>query len=271
MPLVDVFIIALGLVAGSFLNVCIHRLPRRESIVRPRSRCPHCQAPIRWWENIPVFSYALLRGACRHCSQPISWVYPGVEIFTALLFYSLFLKYGLDSALLANMVFFGMLVALIFIDLFERLLPNVITLTGVVIGFAVAPWQSSEFFRHPQALGVSGVIWSQYLDSAFGILMGGGFLWGVAEAYRRVKKIEGMGFGDIKMMAMVGAFVGWRYAWLTILLGSLLGALVGAGYIYAAGKGRRYELPFGSFLGAGAIASTLWGRDLLAWYFGKLG
>ena len=269
MLLAHAFVIAFGLAMGSFLNVCIYRIPKGRSVIRPGSSCPHCHHPLRPWENVPILSYLFLRGKCSQCGGRISWIYPVVESTTALLFYLLFLKYGFDTPFFINVVFFGMLVGLIFIDLFERLLPNVITLSGLTFGLLMSPLQSGEFFQGTQLFGTYNVMWAHYFDSVLGIFVGGGFLWLVAELYVRVKKIEGMGFGDIKMMAMVGAFLGWRYAWLTILLGSLLGALVGSIYIYALGKGRRYELPFGSFLGVGAIASTLWGQELLAWYLAQ--
>ena len=267
--MVDGFVIAFGLAIGSFLNVCIHRIPRGQSITRPRSSCPHCHHSIRPWENIPVFSYLFLRGKCSQCGKRISWVYPTVEVVTGLTFYLLFLKYGFYPPVFVNMVFFGLLLILTFIDLFERILPNILTLGGAVFGFLVSPFQSGEFFYPFRFLDLPNVMWTHYVDSAIGILVGGGFLWFVAELYFRVRKIEGMGFGDIKMMAMVGAFLGWGYAWLTILMGSLLGAVVGSLFILISRKGRRYELPFGSFLAAGAIASTLWGRQVFSFYLSQ--
>ena len=269
MLLVEGFVIAFGLALGSFINVCIYRVPRGQSVLRPRSSCPHCNHPIRPWENLPILSYLFLRGKCSQCRGRISWVYPTVEVSTGLLFYLLFLKYGFHTPLLINTVFFGLLVTLMFVDLFERLLPNVLTLGGLAFGLMMAPLQSEEFFLPFRFLDLPNVLWTRYFDSIFGSLVGGGFLWLVAELYFRVKKVEGMGFGDIKMMAMVGAFLGWGYTWLTILLGSLLGAVVGSIYMYVFRKGRRYELPFGSFLALSAIASTLWGRELLAFYFSR--
>ncbi len=266
MSLVEGLVIAFGLAVGSFINVCIYRIPRGQSVLFPRSSCPKCDHPIRPWENIPILSYLLLRGKCSQCGCRISWVYPTVEVTTGLLFYLLFLKYGLHTPLFINMVFFSLLLILLFVDLFERLLPNVVTLGGLAFGLVMAPLQSEEFLAAFRFLDLPNVIWTQYIDSIFGILVGGGFLWLVAELYFRVKKVEGLGFGDIKMMAMVGAFLGWANTWLTILLGSLLGALIGSIYMVVFRKGRRYQLPFGSFLAVGAIASTLWGRKLLTFY-----
>ena len=255
-----------GVVVGSFLNVCIHRIPRGLSVIGPGSRCPHCDSPIRAWENIPLLSFTFLRGRCRYCDQPIGWIYPTVEAFTALLFYLLFLKYGFNSPFFLNAVFFSLLIILMFSDLFERILPDVITLSGLLCGLLVAPFQSPEFFQDDLFWVGGSKFWTHYLQSLSGIVVGGGTLWFVASLYLKLRKVEGMGFGDVKMMAMVGAFLGWRYAWLTIFCGSLLGALVGSLYIYLFGKNRRYELPFGTFLGVGAVITTLWGRDLLSWY-----
>ena len=243
MSLVEGFVIAFGLAVGSFINVCIYRIPRGQSVLFPRSSCPECDHPIRPWENIPILSYLFLRGKCRQCGCRISWVYPTLEVSTGLLFYLLFLKYGFQTPFFINMVFFSLLLILLFVDLFERLLPNVVTLGGLAFGLVMAPLQSEEFLASFRLLNLPNVMWTQYIDSFLGILVGGGFLWLVAELYFRVKKVEGMGFGDIKMMAMVGAFLGWAYTWLTILLGSLLGALIGSIYMVVCEKGESINCP----------------------------
>ncbi|MGH9340117.1 MAG: prepilin peptidase [Acidobacteriota bacterium] len=255
-------VIVAGLVLGSFLNVCIYRIPRGQSIVSPGSRCPQCERPVHPWHNVPVLSYLWLRGKCAQCGKPISAVYPTVEILSATIYYMLFLKYGFGAPFFINVLLFSLLVVLVFIDLFERILPDVITLPGLLLGFLLAPVQSSEFFAYAGP--------ARYLESFLGMLAGGGTLWLVAFLYLRLRKIEGMGFGDVKMMAMVGAFLGWRFAWVTIFLGSLLGAVIGSLYIFALQKGQRYELPFGTFLGGGAVIATLWGPALVQWYFGML-
>ena len=265
---IDGYVILIGLMVGSFLNVCIYRVPRGRSVVQPRSACPHCNHPISALENIPVLSYLLLGRKCRQCGAGISWVYPLVEAFTGVLFYLLYITYGFQTPFWVNIVFFSILVILIFIDLFERLLPNVFTLGGLAFGFVMAPFQSGEFFPDLGPISLSAVLLS-YVDSFLGVLMGAGFLWLVAEMYLRLRKVEGMGFGDIKMMAMVGAFLGWQLTWMTILLGSLMGALVGSFYIYVLGKGAKYKLPFGSFLAVGAMISTLWGESLITAYLSQ--
>ncbi|MEJ2077882.1 MAG: prepilin peptidase [Acidobacteriota bacterium] len=261
-----VLVVIAGLVFGSFLNVCIYRIPRGISVVTPGSRCPHCGRSIRPWENVPLFSYILQRGRCRGCGQPISWVYPAVEAMTALCFLALYLRFGLAPAFFIDAVFFCLLIVLMFIDLFERILPDVLTLSGAVAGFALSPFQSAQFLHGVGSLSWGGPVFGSYLNSALGILFGGGFLWLVAWAYLKLRRIEGMGFGDVKMMAMVGAFLGWQFSWLTILLGSLLGAVLGGLYMWLAGHNRRYELPFGSFLGLAAIIVTLGGPAFVDWY-----
>ena len=260
MPVNPFIALAVGLLVGSFLNVCIFRVPRGGSVVSPRSSCPACGHAIRAWENIPIISYLWLAGKCGGCRAPISWVYPLVEALTGTLFLLLFLKFDLSPPLFVNVFFFCALVVLVFIDLHERILPDVITLGGAAAGILLSPFQADEI------LMASDVPW-KLLASLVGGFLGGGVLWLVAFAYFKIKKIEGMGFGDIKMMLMVGTFLGWRLTWLTIFLGSALGALIGGGFMLMMGKGKRYELPFGSFLGVGAVLATLYGMQLIGWYF----
>ena len=265
-----VFVFLFGAVFGSFLNVCIHRIPRGRSVVRPRSRCPQCNHPIKVWENIPLFSYVILRGRCSKCRTRISWVYPAVEALAAGVFYLLFLKYGLSTPLFLNAVFFSLLIVLTFIDLYHRVLPDVLTLSATAVGFLLVPLQSAEFFPKPATSWLGDIIAARYFESFLGIVLGGGLLWVAARLYVAVKKVEGMGLGDVKMMMLIGGFLGWRFAWLTVFLGSLIGAVIGLAFIYLSGRDRKYELPFGSFLGIAAIAATLWGKDLIAWYVNLL-
>ncbi len=207
-----------------------------------------------------MLSYLFLRGKCSGCGASISWVYPAVESLTGLGFFMLHRKFGLTPALGVNMLLFALLLTLLFVDLFERILPDPLTLGGAMAGFLLAPLQAPEF------LGGGGLAVALG-RSALGALLGGGVLWAVAAIYLKVKKIEGMGFGDIKMMLMVGAFIGWRFAWLTIFLGSLLGAVLGALFILLFRKGKQYELPFGTFLAFGAMITVLWGPQIIDWYF----
>ncbi|GAB4255149.1 MAG: A24 family peptidase [Acidobacteriota bacterium] len=264
MPSLAIFLA--GLVVGSFLNVCIYRLPRGISIVFPGSRCPHCGRKIRPWENVPVLSFLLLRGRCAGCGMPISWRYPAVELLTALLFLALYHRFGWSPALPVNMILVSSLIVLTIVDLTHRILPDVVTLGGTVVGILVSPWQAAEFFALPGSWSPGGEMVNHVTQSLLGVLFGAGFLWLVARLYRAIRGVEGMGMGDIKMMAMVGAFLGWQLCWLTILLGSFLGALVGGLYIWLSGQGRRYELPFGTFLGIAALACVFLGPQLVSSY-----
>ena len=266
----QLLVIVAGLVLGSFLNVCIYRVPRGLSVVRPGSRCPHCERPIRPRENVPLLSFLLQQGRCRGCGNRIGWVYPTVEAMTGLVFWLLYLKYGLTAPFFLNGLFSSILIALVFIDLYHRILPDVFTLGGTLVGFLLAPIQSPEFLLWGATLQPGGPILNSYLNSLVGIVFGGGILWGVAFLYLKLRRVEGLGFGDVKMMGMVGAFLGWQFAWLTILVGSLLGAVFGGLFILLSNRDRRYELPFGSFLGLAALGVTLVGSALLGWYVDHL-
>jgi leader peptidase (prepilin peptidase)/N-methyltransferase len=240
-----------GLVVGSFLNVCIYRLPRRESVAWPGSHCPQCGHAIAWYDNIPVFSYLWLRGRCRHCRVRIPVRYLLVEIVTAALFVSI-VAITPPGVLLASRLVFGCaLIVLFVIDLDHRILPNVITVPGILVGlvfstFSEPGWQSS----------------------LIGIVAGGGIPLAIAWLYERIRGHEGLGMGDVKMLAMIGGFLGWQRMLLTLLLGSFLGSLVGMGFIVA-GKGARYALPFGTFLALGALATIVVGDRFLAWYLAQ--
>src|SRR6188768_2274734 len=240
-----------GLAIGSFLNVCIARLPLEESVVHPRSRCPQCRKLIAWYDNFPVLSYVILGGKCRNCKKPISARYPGIELLTGVIGALLYLKFGLTFEWGVFLVFSAALVTLAFIDIDHRILPDPITLHGIWIGIVV-----SVILATPSPL-VSNILahagydlgprWIALLGSLTGAIIGGGLLWIVGEAYFRIRGIEGMGFGDVKMMAMVGAFLGAPLALLTIMVGSVVGAVVGLALIRFGGKHRDYELPFGTF------------------------
>lgn len=240
-----------GLAVGSFLNVCIHRVPRRLSLSTPGSRCGACEAPIGWRDNVPVVSYALLGGRCRHCGARISLVYPLVEVATMALFLVHLWVFGLTPLGAVRLVFACAMLVLFFIDLELQILPNRITLPGIVAGLA------ASVFLPP---GIT--------LSVLGALLGGGVLWAIAEIYVRVRGIEGMGMGDVKMLGMIGAFLGAPLMALTLVLSSLAGALVGVG-LMAAGRGDlQRRLPFGTFLAAAAVFASLWGQPIVDWYAG---
>jgi len=265
------FTVLIGLAVGSFLNVCISRIPLEESIVSPRSRCPQCKTPIANRDNIPILSYLLLGGRCRKCKQTISVRYPLIEVFTGVVSGLIYLKFGLGIEWLVYFLFCAALIVLAFIDADHRILPDVITLNGLWIGLAISifMWLPSPLVaRLLQGLGVAdpGPRLISIVSSLIGAAVGGGLLWFVREAYFRLRGVEGMGFGDVKMMAMVGAFIGTALTLFTILVGSVLGSIIGITLVRFAGKDREYELPFGTFLSLGAILAVLYGNELISIY-----
>lgn len=253
-PLWPVAALALGLIVGSFANVCIHRLPLRQSVVSPRSRCPHCGAAIAAGDNLPLLSYALLRGRCRVCRGPISVRYPLVEVANGLLYLGLALQLGPTLRTLVLMAFVTALLVLSLIDLDHRLLPNVITLPGIAVGVG-----ASLLPGPPTPL-------SSLAGAAGGYLA----FWAVAEAYRRARGVEGLGQGDWKMTAMLGAFLGWDQMLLAVFLASIVGTVVGLALIVFRGGNGRYALPLGTFLGLAGIVATFVGEPLTTWYRGLL-
>lgn len=242
--LFDVYAFVVGLCVGSFLNVVIYRLPFGASIVRPRSHCPACGSPVRPFDNIPLVSWIALMGLCRDCGSSISPRYFFIELLTGSLTWALWRVYGMDVSALLFMLFVWSLIAVTFIDLDHQIIPDEITLGGAVAGLAVS---------HFLPAGLYG--------SIAGLLVGGGIFFLIAVAVP-----GGMGGGDIKLMAAVGAFVGWKQALLTIIFGSALGAIVGLFMIAVFGKGRKDKIPFGPFLAVGAVISVLWGKGIINAY-----
>jgi leader peptidase (prepilin peptidase)/N-methyltransferase len=240
---------AFGAIVGSFLNVCIHRLPLQTSIVWPSSACPHCGRSLAWFENIPVASYFALKGRCRTCHEPISGRYPFVEALTALMFAAAWWYYGPGVLLVSQLLLGCALIVLFAIDLEHHLLPDAITLPGIVIGFALS------FVTRPG-----------WADSLIGIVVGGGVLYLIAEAYYRIRHEEGLGMGDVKMLAMIGAFVGWKLTLVTLMTASLAGSIVGVTLIASGRGGMKYALPFGTFLALGAALAATIGQDVTDWY-----
>jgi leader peptidase (prepilin peptidase) / N-methyltransferase len=269
----------LGVIFGSFLNVVIHRVPREESIVFPNSRCPACGALIAFYDNIPVLSYIVLGGKCRGCKKGISVRYPFVELLNGLLFVAVGWHDGLSFALPFDLLFTSALLALVFIDAEHMLLPNAITYPGIV--FAVVarlalPYLTGNHHFDDLPSLTHGVlatspIWIASLAGAFlGALIGGGSLWLMGWTWEKLRGIEAMGLGDVKMMFMVGAYLGWRLTILTIFVGVLSGSVIG---IVLMARQRRKNmqmlLPFGVFLGLGAIAALLFGSHVVEWYAGQ--
>ena len=249
--IVALFMGVLGLVVGSFLNVCIYRLPRGESVHWPGSHCTVCNRSLAWYENIPLVSWLVLGGRCRTCREPISAMYPVVEAVTAAVFVAGYFIYGVTPLLAARLLFACAMIVLFAIDLHHQILPNSITVPGIVIGFAL-----------------SLALPPGWLSSLIGLFAGAGVLFAIAEAYYRVRGVEGLGMGDVKMLAMIGAFLGWQLMLLTLVLASFAGSLLGLALI-ASGRGSMtLKLPFGTFLAVGALVAAVAGEPILNWYLG---
>jgi leader peptidase (prepilin peptidase)/N-methyltransferase len=269
--LIAIIVFLFGLIIGSFLNVCILRIPGGKSIVLPSSACPKCGAPIRPYDNIPVLSWLFLRGKCRACKTPISPMYPVVELLTGLLFLACFYAFGLTPEALKWAAFAAIMVVLVFTDLRERILPDVVNFTGFGIGLAfsfvtkpidgTALWIANHMFDFPPPAPVLS-----FVDAILGAALGSGLLWIVSEGYFRLRRREGMGLGDVKMMLMAGAFLGVKRVLLTIFVGAVLGSVLGLLFILVRRKGSDYELPFGTFLGAAALLVVFYGTPAVNWY-----
>ena len=246
--------IIFGAIVGSFLNVCICRIPKGESIIFPGSHCPHCQRPIPFYDNIPLVSYLLLRAKCRYCQGPISLQYPLVEGVTALSSFLLFTRFGISWSYLFYFSFIASLIVITVIDLFHQIIPDVISLPGIGVGL------------------IASLILPQltFLNSLIGVLLGGGSLWAVALLYQWLRKGEGMGGGDVKLLAMIGAFLGWKFVFLTIFISSLIGSICGIIDMIAKGKDFRHMIPFGPYLCLGAVISLFYGAKISTWYFSYL-
>jgi leader peptidase (prepilin peptidase)/N-methyltransferase len=239
-----------GALIGSFLNVCIHRLPRGESIVRPRSRCPGCLSPVGALDNVPVLSFLWLGGRCRRCRAAISYRYPAVEILNGLGYILIWHRFGATPAAAVYAAFFSALLVVTFIDWDHQIIPNRITLPGIVIGL----------------ISAATVLAGSFIDAVMGAVLGGGLLYAVAVISEWFLKKEGMGLGDVKLLAMIGAFLGWRAVLVTIFIGALAGSLIGLTLMALKVRRREEPIPFGPFLALGAVAALFAGPELIAWY-----
>jgi leader peptidase (prepilin peptidase)/N-methyltransferase len=260
-----------GLAVGSFLNVCIWRIPRHESIVTPGSRCPACGTAIRPWDNIPFLSYLILRAKCRSCGASISIQYPFVELLTGAFFFACFSSFGFTLLALKWAIFCSLMLILMLIDLHERLLPDAVTFPGLLVGLGLSLFVpvgdgTATWLLHWVQHSLRSKPITSLLDALLGAATGGAILWIIGEGYFRLRGREGMGLGDAKMMLMAGAFLGLRLTFLTLLLGSLFGSVIGGLYMIARKKQRDFELPFGLFLGMAAILVVFWGQPILDWY-----
>jgi len=241
-----------GTIIGSFLNVCIVRLPAGLSIVHPPSHCPGCERPISWYDNVPILSYVALGGRCRRCRMRISPLYPTVEVLTGALAVALWLRLGPGLAFAGYLAFAAALVTITFIDLDHQIIPDVISLPGIAVGLAVS-------FVSPLV---------RPLDAILGVLAGGGFLLLVAWAYQAIRGQEGMGGGDVKLLAMIGAFLGWQSLFVTIMVASIVGSVIGIALMLYQRADTRLAIPFGPFLAGGALVHLFFGDRILALYFG---
>lgn len=262
-----------GLIIGSFLNVCIYRWPRDLSVVRPRSHCPACGKTITWSDNIPLASYAILRGRCRHCTERIPLRYPAVELLTGFLFFYFVWTLGPTLAGLKMCVLSALLVGLMFTDLEALILPDELTLGGTAAGIVFAiftpmPTSVVWFFLAMARIEPTGrPAW--IMEAVLGAALPAFFMWFIRWAYEKVRHREGLGLGDIKLIAMVGSFLGLSGGLLTLIVGSLLGSIIGYGYIWATGKDpATYELPMGTFLGVAALGIAIAAKTVLPWYTG---
>jgi leader peptidase (prepilin peptidase) / N-methyltransferase len=244
------FAFVLGAAVGSFLNVCIYRIPAGKSVVSPPSHCPQCNNQIRWYQNVPILSYLFLRGHCGFCQVRISLRYAAVEVLTGALFTVVLYSYGLSWGTLIYWLFVSALVTITFIDLDHQIIPDVISLPGIPIGFICS------YF----------IPWLSWLESLLGILLGGGLLLFIAWLYEVLAKREGMGGGDIKLLSMIGAFLGWKAVFPIIFFASLCGTLIGVPLMLVREKDSRFALPFGPFLATAAVVYLFWGVDIIQWY-----
>ncbi|MGA8142877.1 MAG: prepilin peptidase [Candidatus Acidiferrales bacterium] len=269
--LIAVCVFFFGLIIGSFLNVCIVRIPAGKSIVMPASACTKCGTPIRPYDNIPVVSYLLLGGKCRKCKNPISALYPAVELLTGSLFLGCYEVFGVTAEALKWAIFSAIMMVLVFTDLRERILPDVVNFTGFGLGLVLSLFTkpldgtalaiAKRVFEFPPPAPVLS-----FVDALLGAAAGSGLLWLVSEVYFRLRGREGMGLGDVKMMLMAGAFLGLKRTLLTILAGSILGSVLGIIVILARRKDSDYELPFGTFLGMAALLVVFFGTPIVYWY-----
>lgn len=254
--------LALGAATGSFLNVAIYRLPRGESVVAPRSHCTRCERVIPWYDNIPVLSWFLLRGRCRGCGEPFSIRYPVVEAMTGVLLLALSVQLGWGLGLAFAFYFACSLLVVTYTDLDHRIIPDRVTLPGIGVALVLAlvnAWYAPPEYR-----------WVALQSWALGTLVGGGILWLVAWAYALATGREGMGGGDIKLLAMIGAFLGWQGVLLSLLLASFIGSIIGVGIMLVRGSDTKLAIPFGPFLALGALVALFWGEALIHWYLSSM-
>ena len=252
--IMELGVFVFGILIGSFLTVCIYRLPREQSIITPRSACPQCEHMILWYDNVPVLSYVWLGGRCRNCQASIPYRYPIVELVNGVGYVAIFLRFGWGWPTVAYGIFFSALLIITWIDLDYLIIPDSITLPGIVLGALCALW----------------ILPIGFVNSLIGVIVGGGVLLALAWLSPYLFGKEGLGGGDIKLLAMVGAFLGWELTLATLMIASLIGALVGLGLIAVRVMSRGQYMPFGPYLALGAVISLLFGNDIMVWYLGVI-
>lgn len=273
--MISVVVFIVGLVVGSFLNVCIVRLPRGGSVVTPPSHCPRCRSGIKFYDNIPLISFLLLRGKCRSCGEPISWRYPLVELVNALFYVWIVREFWIGGEAFLMMAICSSLIVITVIDYDHLIIPDSITLPGMLIGLSLAPFFMTPLgdplpFHLESLFPHAGPYLTGFLNSLIGLLLGGGPLFAIGWLWEKLRHVEAMGGGDVKLMGMVGSFLGWKGALLTIMLGALAGSLVGVLLIALKRHNMGKLIPFGPFLAVGAVASMLYGPDIISWYLGLI-
>ncbi len=268
-------VLLVGLLIGSFLNVCIVRLPHGESIATPPSQCPRCRKPIKFYDNIPVISYLLLRGKCRTCGLPISWRYPLVELLNTLAYGWVYRELGLNGEAILIMALCSSLIVITFIDLDHQIIPDAITLPGMVLGLVVAPFFMPALagplpFSLDRLMPQDWPYVESVINSFIGLVCGAAPLLILGWIWEKLRHVEAMGGGDVKLMGMFGSFLGWKSALLIIMLGAIAGSVVGVTLILLRKHEADHVIPFGPFLAAGGVATMLYGSDIISWYLGLL-
>jgi leader peptidase (prepilin peptidase) / N-methyltransferase len=260
-----------GLVIGSFLNVCIVRLPSGRSVSKPASHCPRCKEPIRFYDNIPLISFILLRAKCRKCGEPISWRYPLVELINGLFYVWVVLEFGFGGEAVLIMILCSSLIAITFIDLDHLIIPDIITLPGMLLGLSFAPFYLYPLtdplpFHLGNLLPHVSLYLTAFLNSLVGLLAGAVPLFAIGWIWERLRHVEAMGGGDVKLMGMIGSFLGWKGALLTIMLGALTGSVAGILLILLKRHKMEKVIPFGPFLAFGAVMTAFYGPAIISWY-----
>jgi len=269
--MITAFVFIFGLIVGSFLNVCIVRLPGGRSVVNPPSHCPRCRERIKFYDNIPLISFLILRGRCRSCGERISWRYPFVELLNGLLYVWILREFWLSGEMLLVMAFCSSLIVITFVDFDHQIIPDVITVPGMLVGLTLAPFFMSALraplpFNLDHLLPHAGTYLTGFLNSVIGLILGAAPLLAIGWIWEKLRHIEAMGGGDIKLMGMVGSFLGWKGALLTIMLGALTGSLIGITLIMLRRQRMDKVIPFGPFLALGALVTAFYGFDIVSWY-----